>query len=146
LYGYLSSSPTAEGNHQVACSEQAPREFHPRTDLVRLPPLRDPKNGLWLDRSIIVPAAGRRRTGSCPAFADDSIAWSEECWIVFTIVAFFQYLRVSLTMAFAFHKQRREITWRRQQSCFLSLNICANNSTFTYVLFILEQRYKKEGW
>jgi hypothetical protein len=63
--------PIANGDTSDGLMLSAPREFHPGMDLMPLHPLRDPsfREGLWLCRSIIVPAADRRRTGGNPVFA-----------------------------------------------------------------------------
>jgi len=79
--------PTEAANHAIICPRlpiangessdglmlSAPREFHPGMDLMPLHPLRDPsfREGLWLCRSIIIPAADRRLTGGNPVFVSE---------------------------------------------------------------------------
>ena len=76
-------SPTPRisvGIHRTADSVSAPRAFHPRQDLCfsAAPIACDGfalktliTLGLWLDRSIIIPIACHRHTGSCPVLIAD---------------------------------------------------------------------------
>jgi len=73
ICGYLPSASHRTGDTSDGLMLSAPREFHPGMDLMPLHPLRDPsfREGLWLCRSIIIPAADRRRTGGNPVFASE---------------------------------------------------------------------------
>ena len=79
---HLSPTPRISvGVHRTADSVSAPRAFHPpgRISAFRLPPLPATAShckvlitlGLWLDRSIIIPIACHRHTGSCPVLIAD---------------------------------------------------------------------------
>ena len=78
---HLSPTPRISvGIHRTADSVSAPRAFHPRQDLCfsAAPIACDGfalrtliTLGLWLDRSIIIPIACHRHTGSCPVLIAD---------------------------------------------------------------------------